>query len=349
MYSARFTNTQHEASPVKLLVLGGSGFLSRVVAEEAVAAGHTVSVVTRGNRPLPEGVTALRGDRKDPESLLPLLEGRPFDAVVDCLCYNPSDAELSLRAFSGRVQRYVMISTDFVYGTQRTLPMDEDTPTKALSEYGRHKAACEEILFAAHQAEGFPATVLRPPHIMGAGGQLGTGSLQGRDPMLLDRLRRYVPIPLLEGGQLLIQPVVHRDIAKACFAVINADAAVGKAYNVAGPDCVTTREYYQLVAATIGVEYPEYFSFPSIVYMLAYPERSPFTHHRAYSTDRLARDTGYRPQTTLAHAIFEMVDWLQASGEAKPYVETPQDQAVYALFDAYFKELRKVLPNSRHP
>jgi nucleoside-diphosphate-sugar epimerase len=329
---------------VKLLVLGGSGFLSRVVAEEAVAAGHTVSVVTRGNRPVPEGVTALRGDRKDPKSLLPLLEGRPFDAVVDCLCYNPSDAELSLRAFSGRIQRYVMISTDFVYGAQRTLPMDEDTPTKALSEYGRHKVACEEILFAAHQAEGFPATVLRPPHIMGAGGQLGTGSLQGRDPMLLDRLRQGAPVPLLEGGTLLIQPVVHRDIAQASLAVLNADAAVGQAYNIAGPDCVTTREYYDLVAATLGVETPEYLSLPCAEYVRAYPERTPFAFHRAYSTDRLARDTGYRPKITLSHAIFEMVDWLQAQGEAKPYLETAQDQAVAALCHAFSEELRKVLP-----
>lgn len=319
---------------MKILVLGGSGFLSRVVAEELLAAGHTVSAVTRGNRPLPEGVTALQGDRKNAESLLPLLEGRPFDAVVDCLCYTPSDAALSLRAFAGRVRRYVMISTDFVYGAQRVLPMDEDTPRKALSLYGRDKAACEDLFFGACQEEGFPVVVLRPPHIMGAGGQLGSGSLQGRDPMLLDRLRQGAPIPLLDGGTLLIQPVLHRDIARACLAVLDKDATVGHAYNVMGPDCVTTREYYDLIAATVGAESPEYLSLPSAEYVRAYPDRAPFAYHRAYSTERLARDTGFRAQTTLQHAIFEMVDAIGCDtidGRVvwgQPYVETEQDRKV---------------------
>ena len=58
--------------------------------------------------------------------------------------------------------------------------MDEDTPRNALSSYGREKAACEDLLLGACRDEGFPVTVLRPPHIMGAGGQLGTGSLQER-------------------------------------------------------------------------------------------------------------------------------------------------------------------------
>lgn len=329
---------------MKILVLGGSGFLSRVVAEGIQAAGHTVSAVTRGNRPLPEGITPLQGDRKDPASLLPLLEGRPFDAVVDCLCYTPSDAALSLRAFAGRVRRYVMISTDFVYGAQRVLPMDEDTPRKALSQYGRDKATCEDLFFSAFQEEGFPITVLRPPHIMGAGGQLGSGSLQGRDPMLLDRLQQGAPIPLLEGGTLLIQPAVHRDIAQACLAVLGADAAVGQAFNVMGPDCVTTREYYDLIAATVGAESPEYLSLPAAEYIRAYPDRAPFAYHRTYSTDRLAAATGYRPQTTLQHAVFEMVDWLQSNDAAKPYVESPQDQAITALCRAFSEELGKILP-----
>jgi nucleoside-diphosphate-sugar epimerase len=221
--------------------------------------------------------------------------------------------------------------------------MDEDTPTLPLNEYGRNKVAAEELLLEAHRTEGFPVTILRPPHIMGAGGQLGTGSLQGRDPMLLDRMERGEPVPLLDGGVLLIQPVLHRDLGAACAAVLGSEAAVGQTYNVAGPDCVTTREYYDLIAATLGISDPAYLSIPAEEFIRAYPDKEPFALHRMYSVEKLARDTGYRPATSLSHAVFEMVDWLQANEAAQPYAATEQDTAIAALAGAYTEHLRGLL------
>lgn len=331
---------------MQVLVIGGTGFLSSAVVDELVRAGHEVTVYTRGRRPasqLPPGVKTLTGDRKDLEAFVAQLQGLAFDAVVDCICYTPEDAQADLRAFAGRVRRLVMISTDFVYGPYRVLPIDEETPTQAMSQYGRNKAACEELFLQSYREEGFPVSILRPPHIMGAGGQLGTGSLQGRDPMLLDRLQQGAPIPLLDGGTLLIQPVVHRDIGKACAAVLASDRTQGQAYNVAGPDCVTTREYYDIVAAVLGVESPEYLSLPSTEYVRAFPDRAPFPYHRMYCVDRLEQDTGYRPDSSLRHAIFEMVDWLQENEAAKPYEETELDAQIAALCRAFNEEAAKLL------
>jgi len=326
-----------------VLVLGGTGYLSSAVVAELQAAGHAVTLFTRGERPTPEGVSLIRGDRKDYAAFPRHFEGRPFDAVVDCICYTPQDAHADLQAFAARVGRLVLISTDFVYGPRRTLPIDEDTPPLGMSQYGRDKAACEALLLQACRDEGFPVTVLRPPHIMGTGGHLGTGSLQGRDPMLLDRLVRRAPLALLDGGTLLIQPVVHRDVGKACAAVLGHEETRGRVYNVAGPDCVTTREYYDLVAAVLGVDDPEYLSLPSADFVRAFPDRAPFTYHRMYSVERLARDTGYRPETSLRHAVFEMVDWLQATESARPYVESEQDQALAALCAAFQHETARLL------
>ncbi|HTE20696.1 MAG TPA: NAD-dependent epimerase/dehydratase family protein, partial [Armatimonadota bacterium] len=148
-----------------VLVIGGTGFLSSAVVAELSAAGHRVTVFTRGRRPLPEGVEAITGDRSDHAAFAAHFEGRPFDAVVDCICFRPEEAQAGLRAFSGRVRHFLMISTDFVYGPRRVLPMDEDTPLRAMSQYGRDKAACEALLMEAWAEERFPVTVLRPPHI----------------------------------------------------------------------------------------------------------------------------------------------------------------------------------------
>jgi hypothetical protein len=62
-----------------------------------------------------------------------------------------------------------------------------------------------------------------------------------------------------------------------------------------------------------------------------------------YSVEKLARDTGYRPDTTLQHAVFEMIDWLQANDAAKPYQESEQDRAMAALCQAFQEEVHKIL------
>ena len=54
---------------MKLLILGGSGFVSGRLAQIAIAQGHEVWCVTRGNRPIPEGVHALTCDAHDPLAL----------------------------------------------------------------------------------------------------------------------------------------------------------------------------------------------------------------------------------------------------------------------------------------
>jgi nucleoside-diphosphate-sugar epimerase len=329
---------------MKTLVIGGTGFLSGAVVRQLQIAGHEVTVFTRGQRPAPDRVKVLTGDRQDVDAFVQAFEGRPFDAVVDCIAFTPDDACADLRAFAGRVGHLVMISTDFVYGAYRTLPMDEDTATQALNEYGRNKVAAEEALLTAWRDESFPVTILRPPHILGPGSHLGSGSLQGRDPSLLARLEAGGPVMLLDGGQLLIQPVHKDDVGRACAAVLaHPESTRGEVYNCAGPDRATTRAYYDVIAAAIGAEVVEYLSLPSEEYVRSLPEKAPFAQHRVYSVEKLVRDTGYRPSTTLAHALFETIDWLQSSGAELPYVPTEREQNLAMLDRAFREQLRLLL------
>jgi nucleoside-diphosphate-sugar epimerase len=305
---------------VRVLVIGGTGFLSGAVTNEACERGHSVTVVTRGsaNRPAPpEGIEALHANRSDPQALRAALGGRDWDLVVDCVLYRPEDARAAVDILDGHAGRYVFISTDFVYGGEpRRYPITEDAPRNAMNAYGANKAACEDVFTEAHAANGFPAVTLRPPHILGAGGQLGTGSREGRDPWLLWRLRNHCPILLLDGGAFLIQPVHKRDIARAAFAAALSDAAPGRAYNIAGPDAVSTRRYYEMVCELLGIDLASLVvaPLPATAFVAAYPERAPFTQNRVYSTDALTRDTGYVPSITLRDALAEVIADLEARG-----------------------------------
>jgi len=157
----------------RVLVLGGTGFLSSALVQQSQGAGHDVTIVTRGrakNGP-PQGVSTRVANRSEPDALrAALADCGDFDIVLDAILYRPDDAQAALDLFRGRTGRYVFISTDFVYGGEpRTFPLTEDAPRRAASAYGRDKAACEDVFFAAWEQEHFPAVILRPPHILGAG------------------------------------------------------------------------------------------------------------------------------------------------------------------------------------
>jgi nucleoside-diphosphate-sugar epimerase len=326
---------------VEILILGGTGFLSSAVARVARDAAHAVTIVTRGRstRAAPEGVATLVCDRHDRQAFRDLFAGRRYDAVIDCICYTAEDAESDIATFADRTGHLVMISTDFTYGPEpRRLPVTEDAPRNAVGEYGCSKVAAEERFFAAWRERQFPVTILRPPHIMGEGGLLGTGSLRGRDAGLLDRLRRGEPVVLLDGGTLLIQPVVHRDIAAAALAVLGVAATRGQAYNMAGPEAIPTRRYYELIAEELGVPL-RVLSLPSSVYLAAYPDRVPFAQHRVYDMGKLARDGGFAPRIGVREAIREMIAWL----EAHPLPATPDtspEPRVAAALERHEQELR---------
>lgn len=318
-----------------ILILGGTGFLSSAIARASLAAGHDVTVLTRGMRSVDalSGARAVVADRSDDSAVREALQGDSFDLVIDAICFNADHARQDVALFSGKAGRLVMISTDFVYTAERrTLPVPESTPRDAPTPYGRQKAEAEDVLLGAD--DRLSVTVLRPPHIVGAGGLPGTGSLQGRDPALLARLRRGEPILLLDGGALLIQPVDRRDIAAACLSLISAPATRGRIYNIAGPEAVTTRRYYEILAEAAATPLTV-LSLPSALYVRAFPERASFACHRAYSLEALARDALFRPVVPLETSLHEMVIWLDrfppAGAETQP---TSREAALLAHLEA---------------
>ncbi len=335
----------------RILVLGGTGFLSSALVGQSLAAGHDVTIVTRGRAKSgpPAGVSAVIANRSEPNALRAALADQgDFDLVLDAILYRPDDARAALDLFRGRTSRYVFISTDFVYGGEpRMFPLAEDAPRQAASAYGRDKAACEDVFFAAWERERFPAVVLRPPHILGAGCLLGTGSREGRDPWLLHRLRQGEPVALLDGGALLIQPVHRDDIARACLAVAASEQTPGRAYNIAGPDAVTTRRYYEMVAEAAAAPPPNVSSLPSEAFVAVFPDRAPFTLNRCYSLNRLAADADFTPRMRLFDAIVEVVAALDAAGPPPGEPPPPaQTTPLHLLLQTQSAALRETLRGS---
>lgn len=229
------------------------------------SAGHAVTVLSRGERPLrggAEGAEWLRADRKDERSLAAALTGRAFDLTVDLLAYDGADVArlLDVRGFS--TARYVMISTGQVYlvAAQRTPPFTEEHAGRpAMPEpeagtrnwhnwvYGMGKRAAESELYARRE-RGLSALALRLPVVQGA------GDPSRRLWAYLQRMLDGGPLLLPEGGAWPVRFVWSEDVARA-VALLAGGAWPGVgALNLAMPDEPTLESFLRRAAACAGRE-----------------------------------------------------------------------------------------------
>jgi 2'-hydroxyisoflavone reductase len=176
---------------MRLLVLGGTVFLSKAVAAEAVARGHDVTCAARGaSGSVPDGARLVEVDR----STGALTVEGDFHAVVD-VARHPSWVRAAVEALPGA--HWVFVSTANVYaddstpgGTPASLPLveaiEQDVDLKEQPEaYGPMKVACERAVLDGAAS----AMVMRPGLIVGPGDPSGRFS--------------YWPRRLAAGGEVL--------------------------------------------------------------------------------------------------------------------------------------------------
>jgi nucleoside-diphosphate-sugar epimerase len=278
-----------------------------------VAQGHRVWTITRGQRPLPEGVTALTADRRDEASFERAVRGAEahWDLVVDCIGFDPADARQDIALFRTLARHLVFVSTDFVYDpAYRAFPQGEEAARYLAEGYGGKKRQCELELSDGDTGD-MAWTVVRPCHIYGPGSQLGCLPEHSRDAQLIDRLKDGEPLRLVGGGHFLQQPIFVRDLAELLLSVGGIPSTYGQVYNAAGPDVIESRTYYQIIADVLGVDL-QVKEVPVSAYRAANPGRASFLCHRIYDLTRLhAAGAGVEvPATSIEQGLREHVESL---------------------------------------
>ena len=303
---------------MNILIIGGSGHVSGAVARAALAGNHTVWAITRGKRPLPQGVKALVADRHDDAAMRAAVSGqdRAWDLVVDCICYDVPDIRQDIELFRRRARQFVFISTDFVYDpAHRRFPQPEESEHYATDgegslAYGRKKRLCELELVNGDTGE-MAWTVLRPCHTYGPTSELGCLPLNARDPELIEKLRAGEPLQLVGGGHFLQQPILADDLAETIISVAGNTNARGRIFNMAGPDVIESWHYYRIIADVLGVGVTIE-EVPVKSYLAANPDKAPFMCHRIYDLRRLAASGLRVPSTPIADGLRRHVEGLLA-------------------------------------
>jgi 2'-hydroxyisoflavone reductase len=157
---------------MKLLILGGTRFLGRHLASQALAQGWAVSLLHRGHSNttlFPEAEHLITDRDKD----LSCLRGRQWDAVIDTSAYVPRQVRQVAQVLAGRVGHYQLVSTISVYAAYAPAGNDENAALASLpdpesetldnSRYGGLKALCEQ---EARQGFGEPHCLINRPGLL---------------------------------------------------------------------------------------------------------------------------------------------------------------------------------------
>ena len=206
---------------MRLLILGGTGFLGRHLARQALARGHELALFNRGRTApglFPEA-EHLRGDR---DGDLGALRGYEWDAVIDTSGHHPRAVARSAAMLASVAGHYTFVSSISAYGRFQEPGMREDTPTvRDLADdiaegYGVRKAECERAVAEAlpgRAGVGRPGLVFGPPDPpagFSAGGRAGAAGGRFRPPADRDQ-----PVQLIDARDLaawMIQGAEERRI-----------------------------------------------------------------------------------------------------------------------------------------
>lgn len=227
---------------MRLLILGGTWFLGRTLAEQAVARGWQVTCFNRGRSGRDvAGVVSIRGDRTVAADMQRLAGSGTWDAVVDTSVYEPTDATQMARHLRPVADRYVLVSTVSAYQRWPHEPVDESSPVwPARSDaretdpdiaalpvpyaYGTLKAGCEQAVRDVYEDH---ALTLRP------GVVLGPHEYVGRLQAMLSRAARGGKILAAGDPHRAIQPIDVRDLSAFILRLI--ESGTGGTFNVTAP------------------------------------------------------------------------------------------------------------------
>ncbi len=239
---------------MRVLVIGGTGNISSEFTEVALTRGHDVSIMTRGTRQAPGGVSVLMADVSDAGSVARALRGLSFDVVVDFLCFEPERAAVAVDLFSGQTGQYVFISSASVYEKPpRSHVLDERTPlSNPFWAYARDKIACEHIFMEAYHGTGFPVTIVRPSHTYGKT-WIPTAFVSS-DFTVAARMLAGKEIIVPGDGQSLWTLTHARDFAVGLVGLLGRPEALGEAFTIAGDDVHTWDAIHAIVGDALGAE-----------------------------------------------------------------------------------------------
>jgi len=301
-------------------VVLGAGTLGTTIAEQLVAAGEAVRLVTRsGRNPGIAGIETAAADLTDPAAVRAVAAGARVayfacqPAYTDWPKGFPPLAEGVLGGLAGSGTRLSVVDNLYMYGPTGGRPITEDLPYGATTRKGVARARLAERFMAAHRAGDVPVVIARASDYFGPRGVTSSAGDRFFPPILAGKAVQVFGDPDAPHAYTFVP-----DFARALIELGRHDEALGGAWHVPTAPAVSQRRFVEMAAAAAGVPVPKLSRVSKPMLLLAglfvpparemiemvYQFEEPFV----LDCSKIERAFGLRP-TPLDEAVAETVAW----------------------------------------
>ncbi|MBQ4452494.1 MAG: NAD-dependent epimerase/dehydratase family protein [Clostridia bacterium] len=320
---------------MRILVLGGTGVISRAIVREGLLAGHDMVMLNRGRRKAsfdfqPEIIVA---DWSDPEQFCEKTAGVEADAVIDMLSRTPEDARRTLTAFGGETGQWIFTSTTCAYKKPfAKYPIRESEAERwddPAYPYAYGKARMEEYVLGQDRAACAPVTVIRPSLTFGEG--CANIGLLRQNANILRRIRQGKPLLLYDDGFTPLTFTFAPDLARGYLACCLNPRAYWQDFHITSRNCVPFYRLYEALGKIAGRK-PHFRYMKSEKLFALDPAR--FDHvwyekrfDHIFSLDKIKTAApDWKPVISLEAGLKHMAQWWET-------LENPYDDEKDALED----------------
>lgn len=291
----------------KILIIGGTTFVSRFTAEYYVNKGDEVYVINRNSKSQVNGVKLIDCDRT---KLGNRLKGMHFDVVLDIAAYTEEHVKTLLNALDS-FDDYIFISSSAVYPETNIQPFSENQPcgkNSVWGDYGTNKLAAEKYLL-----KNLPsAYILRPPYFYGVYENLY------REPFVFDCAEKDRPFYIPENGEMKLQFFNVKDLCRFIDILLEKHPE-NKIFNLGNKESFTIRDWVTLCYKAVG-KTPKFVSVDKSI-----NQRNYFCFYDYEYTLDVTKQCELMPSTIpLEQGLKEEYEWYKSNHSAvtpKTYID----------------------------
>jgi nucleoside-diphosphate-sugar epimerase len=319
---------------MRVLIIGGTGFIGSYVLRRLLGDGHSVAVFHRGKSgsDLPRDALRIIGDRRRLDDYAGEFDQFAPQIVLDMIPYVEEDARALMATCHGKVERVVVVSSQDVYrsyglflgleeGELEPTPYDEETPLRARLypyrksaqggedlAYHYDKIPIERIVMSDPQT---PFTILRLPKVYGPGDK----------HYLFDYLKRMddgreaiIMLGERKSGWRWTRGYVENIAAAIALAVTDA-RAVNRIYNLGEGDALSESEWARSIGHAADWS-GEVVAVPEDALPQSTLDPYRWEQHLAAETSRFRMELGYEEETPRLEALKRAIEWERSNPPA---------------------------------
>ncbi|KND50245.1 MAG: dTDP-glucose 4,6-dehydratase [Parcubacteria bacterium C7867-007] len=304
-----------DTSPKKVVITGGAGFIGshivRVLHNRGISVTVFDSLVSGSKENLPEGVSLIVDDIRNPEALANAFKDATHVVHLAALISVPESVKnpqathdvniigtknvLDAAAQAG-VQRFVYASSAAVYGNDPALPKKEDMQTSPTSPYAESKVQNEIDASHFSATTGIPSVGLRFFNIYGPG-QLGNHAYASVIPRWIEAVENGEQIQVFGDGEQTRDFVHVEDVAAALHTALVTPIEGAHIYNVASGKQITLRELRDHIATTCNCS----------IDWIQYPEREGDIRHSVADVHAIEDELNFEPKIDLQEGLKTLI------------------------------------------